>query len=107
MQEKGIKGDVKDLKSSLNLPSSGHSKTKFNAFKQKNTPAGSSSSPSSSSKEKKPVQITYGSETYELKPDGSVDEEAVKVPKGSVIELSGVGEGGKSFADIKVCVFFH
>ena len=108
MKEKGIPGDVDELRRSANLPSIGGSKVKFNAFREmKEAAQKSNTSPGSAPKndeQTKPqkIQIPYGSEKIEVNADGTVSPENIKFPSQSIIEISGVGDGTKSFAEIKV-----
>lgn len=101
MAEKGIKGNVEDLRKSANLPSSGKTKHKFNAFKES---AKSSNDADKSAKEPKPLEFTYAGENIKMNADGSVDDENVKFPKNSVLLVSGVGEGSRAFGELKVCI---
>lgn len=101
MKEKGIKGDVEDLRKSANLPSSGKTKHKFNAFKESSK---SSNGAEKASKEPKPLEFTYAGETIKMNADGSVEEENIKFPKNSVLLVSGVGDGSRAFGELKVCI---
>lgn len=108
MKEKGIPGDVDELRKTTNFPSNGGSRTKFNAFRDMETEAtknGSSSGhrPKRAEQTKPPkIQILYGSEKIEANADGTVSPENIKYPPQSIIEVSGVGGGNKSYAEIKV-----
>jgi hypothetical protein len=108
MKDKGLDANVEDVRrgSGTNLPSTGHTKQKFNAFRlRENAPGTSSEAKTRNAKEEKPrqIQITYGSETITVNQDGTVDEANITYPKGSVIKVSGIGSGNRSFAEMKVC----
>lgn len=107
MKEKGISGDVDELRKSANLPSNGRQKSKFNAFREmrqaalKDTPSGSLSKDDEQAVPQK-ILISYGSEKIEVNADGTVSSENVKFPPQSIIEISGIGDGTKSYGEIKV-----
>jgi hypothetical protein len=108
MKEKGIPGDVDELRRTANFPSNGNNRTKFNAFREMEAAAtkngSSSGGVSKKAEQTKPqkIQISYGSEKIEVNTDGTVSPENIKFPSQSIIEVSGVGDGSKSYAEIKV-----
>ena len=107
MKEKGISGDVDELRRSANLPSNGRQKSKFNAFREMSQAALKDSTSGSLSKDDEQagpqkILISYGSEKIEVDADGTVSPENVKFPPQSIIDISGIGDGTKSYGEIKV-----
>lgn len=116
MEEKGIKGDVEELRRSANLPSGGSSKHKFNAFRDKAVPerkkngsAATKTEAASGEADAKPrqIQITYGTQTINVNPDGTIKPEDIEYPKQSVILFSGLGDESRAFSDIKVSLLVY
>lgn len=107
MQERGIPVDLEELRRGSNPPSTGSNAKKFNAFHESNTNSlsDSKSNPKSkgAAKEERTIHVPYGGETIAVNADGSLVDEDVKYPKGSVIKVEGLGDGDRGFGSMKVC----